>query len=139
MAKNFPVEVIPLKLIKVTEKDITAFGVLRTGWTMESTYESTPHRYTVDSADVLLPRYMDESKKTRWVSGWVQLKTLLSRYPEDPFLQQCSKVDIRREPSDHLASMMEIEDEKVINVRVVTPVKIRIHGLLHKRGQLHEV
>jgi hypothetical protein len=139
MVKNFPVEVVPLILIKVTEKDTTAFGVLRTGWALESTYEEQPHRYTVDSADVLLPIYMGESKKTRWVSGWVQSKTLLSRYPEDPFLQQCSKVDIRREPIPRLATMMEIESEKVIKVRVVTPVRIRYHGFLHVRGQLHKV
>lgn len=138
MVKNFPVEVVPLKLIGVTEKDITAFGILRTGWTTETTYEETPHRYTVDSTDVLLPEYMGEPEKKRWVMGWVRAKTLLGRYPEDSFVQQCWKVDIRREPTSDIASMMEIEGEKVISVRVVTPVKVRIHGFVHKHGQLHQ-
>ena len=138
MARNFPVEVVPLRLVKASSHDNTVLGgLLWTGWTMESTWEELPHRYVVDSTDVLRPEYMGEYKK-KWVVGSVQVKTLLGRYPEDGFVQQCRKVDIRREPSCDIASMMETEGEKVILVRVVTPVKIRIHGFLHKQGQLHQ-
>jgi hypothetical protein len=139
MVEKFPVEVVPLKFVSVSSQDITAFGFLKTGWTMQSTYAETPHRYMVDSIDVLLPKYMGESKQTRWVTGWVHSKTLINKYPEDPFIQQCSQLDAGGDPREKIACLIEIEGEKAIIVRVVTPVKIKIHGLLHQHAQLHQV
>jgi hypothetical protein len=139
MVKKFPVEVVPLKFVDVSVQDMTAFGLLKTGWTMQSTYAETTHRYMVDSTDVLLPKYMGESKQTRWVTGWVHSKTLINKYPEDPFIQQCSQLDAGGDQRHKIACLTEVEDEKAIMVRVATPVKIKIHGLLHQNAQLHQV
>jgi len=136
MAEKFPVKVVPIKLVSVSEEDITAFRVMNIGWQIRSTYVETPHQYVVDSADVLIPSFMGDSKKTRWVTGWVHLKVLSNKYPEDEFLQQCVSRELRADHS--LASFMEVEGEDAVNVRVVTPVKIRPVGFFHPRPTLRQ-
>jgi len=69
VTEKFPVKVVPIKLVSVSEEDITAFRVMNIGWQIRSTYVETPHQYVVDSSDVLIPSYLGDSKKTRWVTG----------------------------------------------------------------------
>jgi len=138
MVEKFPVEVVPLKLVSASSQDITAFNILKVGWEMRSTYVETPHRYMVDSTEVLNPSYMGASKQTRWVTGWVHLKALIDKYTQDPFLQQYLQLGVRSTPQQ-VVCHMEVENEGAVMVRVVTPVKIKIRGFLHQRTQLHQV
>jgi len=68
--------------------------------------------------------------------GWVKLKVLFNRYPEDEFLQQCVSQELRAD--DRLASFMEVEGEDAVNVRGVTLVKIRPVALFHPRPTLRQ-
>ena len=72
-------------------------------------YEQTPHQYVVDSADILPsadsreePKYIGESRKTRWLIGWVLLNVLAKKYPEDEFIKRCLDPNQRREEGTYV-------------------------------------
>lgn len=119
------------------------------GLESRSEYLQTPHLYVVDSTDILLepdwakPSYIGESKKQKWLTGWVYFDILAEKYCEDPFIQQCLDPKLRRERLDKfevkmdgdamkrwemtqtIVNFMMINRRKAVHVRIITPIIVK--------------
>jgi len=156
MSERFPVTVAPLKIASFSCRDIKERG--RIGFEMRSTYVQTPHLCVMDNTEILStprseePGYLGESKKTRWLKGWVYLDVLAEKYSEDEFLKRCLDPKLRFEEDSkqlfekeihkggaliprmeksktflrqEIAVFTRVEGSEATLVRIVTPARIK--------------
>lgn len=148
ISEVFTVTVTPLKEVYSSFKFVHTWVV---GTESKAIYQMTPHRYEVDSTDIIWPKYVGEDKKTRWLTGYVCLDVLAKKYPENKFIQRCLDPKLRFEDSDKIAEFGSTtgilppktemqrmiqrqtiakflnyeKDREVILVRILTPAKIK--------------